>query len=128
MTERLFQAAGLAPGMRVLDVGSGAGDVAFLAAELVGPDGVVVGVDVDGAALATARARAELLGLRNVTFIEGDVGTAALDDAFDAAVGLFGMLGVVTGRRPEGEPPVGLGPVEGWILGQAGELPEPLPS
>ena len=50
------------------------------------------------------------------------------DDAFDAAVGLFGMLGVVTGRRPEGEPPVGLGPVEGWILGQAGELPEPLRS
>ena len=35
-TERLFRVAGLAPGMRVLDVGSGAGDVALLAAELVG--------------------------------------------------------------------------------------------
>ena len=87
MTQRLFRAAGLAPGMRVLDVGSGAGDVAFLAAELVGPEGAVVGVDVDGAALATARARAELLGLQNVKFVEGDVRTAALGDDFDAAVG-----------------------------------------
>jgi SAM-dependent methyltransferase len=87
VTQRLFRAAGLAPGMRVLDVGSGAGDVAFLAAELVGPEGAVVGVDVDGAALATARARAELLRLQNVRFVEGDVRTAALGDDFDAAVG-----------------------------------------
>ena len=92
MTERLFHAAGLAPGMRVLDVGSGAGDVALLAAELVGPEGVVVGVDVDGAALATARARAELLGLRNVRFLEGDVRTAALGDGFDAAVGRLVLM------------------------------------
>jgi SAM-dependent methyltransferase len=92
MTERLFHAAGLAPGMRVLDVGSGAGDVAFLAAELVGPEGVVVGVDVDGAALATARARADLLGLSNVRFVEGDVRTAALGDDFDAAVGRLVLM------------------------------------
>ena len=58
-TERLFHAAGLVPGMRVLDVGSGAGDVALLVADLVGPGGEVVGVDVDGAALeGRARARA----------------------------------------------------------------------
>lgn len=87
MTERLLAAAGLAPGMRVLDVGSGTGDVAFLVAELVGPDGVVVGVDVDGAALATARARAARVGLRNVRFVEGDVRTGAPADEFDAAVG-----------------------------------------
>lgn len=92
VTERLLQAAGLAPGMRVLDVGSGAGDVAFLAAELVGPEGVVVGVDVDGAVLATARARAELLGLRNVRFVEGDVRTVALGDDFDAAVGRLVLM------------------------------------
>jgi predicted methyltransferase len=49
-TERLFRAAGLEPGMRVLDVGSGAGDVAFLAADIVGSEGQVVGVNVDGAA------------------------------------------------------------------------------
>ncbi|MFL5862495.1 MAG: class I SAM-dependent methyltransferase [Solirubrobacteraceae bacterium] len=92
MTQRLLCAAGLAPGMRVLDVGSGAGDVAFLAAELVGPEGVVVGVDVDGAALDTARARAELLGLRNVRFVEGDAKTAALTDDFDGAVGRLVLM------------------------------------
>lgn len=73
--------------MRVLDVGSGVGDVAFLAASLVGRRGSVVGVDLDGAALEIARARAELLGLGNVTFLEADVRSVALDDGFDAAVG-----------------------------------------
>ena len=73
MTERLFRDAGVTHGMRVLDVGSGVGDVALLAARLVGPDGSVVGVDVDGSALETARARAGMLGLQNVTFIEGDI-------------------------------------------------------
>jgi SAM-dependent methyltransferase len=92
MTGRLLAAAGLVPGMRILDVGSGTGDVAFLAAELVGPRGAVVGVDVDGAALATARARAERLGLRNVGFVEGNVATAALGDDFDAAVGRLVLM------------------------------------
>ena len=55
LTERFFKKAGIAPGMKVLDVGSGVGDVAFLVAELVGPDGKVVGVDMDGAALEKAR-------------------------------------------------------------------------
>ena len=53
---RYFVAAGIAPGMRVLDVGSGAGDVALLLADLVGPGGEVVGVDRAAAALDTARA------------------------------------------------------------------------
>jgi ubiquinone/menaquinone biosynthesis C-methylase UbiE len=46
ITRRLLLAAGVASGMRVLDVGSGMGDVAFLAAELVGPAGHVVGADL----------------------------------------------------------------------------------
>jgi ubiquinone/menaquinone biosynthesis C-methylase UbiE len=86
-TEQLFRAAGLEPGMRVLEVGSGAGDVALLAAELVGPEGEVVGVDVDGAALEIARGRAQSLGLGNVSFVEGDARTAELEEGFDAAVG-----------------------------------------
>jgi ubiquinone/menaquinone biosynthesis C-methylase UbiE len=92
MTEGLFRDAGITPGMRVLDLGSGVGDVALLAARLVGPDGSVVGVDVDGSALETARARAGMLGLRNVTFIEGDVRSAATGIDFDAVVGRLVLL------------------------------------
>src|SRR5689334_15110837 len=47
-TERYFRAAGLAPGMRVLELGSGVGEVAVIAAEIVGPSGHVHGIDVDG--------------------------------------------------------------------------------
>ncbi|MCL2393904.1 MAG: class I SAM-dependent methyltransferase [Acidimicrobiaceae bacterium] len=78
--------------MRVLDVGSGAGDVAFLAAEIVGAAGEVVGVDVDGAALAVARGRAQSLGLHNVTFIEGDARSGELGGDFDAAVGRLVLM------------------------------------
>jgi tRNA A58 N-methylase Trm61 len=42
LTERVFQAAGLRPGMRLLDLGSGAGDVAMLAARLIGSEGEVI--------------------------------------------------------------------------------------
>ena len=62
-TRRLFEDAGLTTGMRILDVGSGAGDVALLTAELVGPTGAVVGLDRNPAILATAAARAEAAGL-----------------------------------------------------------------
>jgi len=44
-TERLFRNAGVARGQRVLDIGSGVGDVAMLVAELVGPTGEVVGFE-----------------------------------------------------------------------------------
>src|ERR1700722_3576073 len=44
-TERLMKNAEIGPGMRVLDLGCGAGDVSMLAAELVGPSGSVVGID-----------------------------------------------------------------------------------
>jgi cyclopropane fatty-acyl-phospholipid synthase-like methyltransferase len=58
-TERLLRAAGLGPGMRVLDLGTGAGSVALLAAEIVGPTGAVVSVDRDTDALAFAAAHAD---------------------------------------------------------------------
>ncbi len=47
LTERLFREAGIGPGQRVLDLGSGVGDVAMLAARLVGPSGEVVGIERD---------------------------------------------------------------------------------
>src|SRR5215813_12766817 len=47
LTERLFREAGVTPGQRVLELGSGVGDVAILVAQLVGPTGEVVGIERD---------------------------------------------------------------------------------
>jgi SAM-dependent methyltransferase len=88
MTERLLVDAGIGAGMRVLDIGCGRGDVAFIAARLVGKHGQVVGVDREPGALAVARARALELGLSHVTFVEGDFAAFPSEHgAFDAAVG-----------------------------------------
>ena len=76
-----------APGIKVLDVGSGAGDVAVLLAELVGPEGAIVGVDVYPAVLEAARARVRAAEFTNVTFVAEDIRDVALDDDFDAVVG-----------------------------------------
>lgn len=92
LTERLFRKAGIEQGMRVLDVGSGVGDVAFLLAEIVGPEGSVVGVDLDERALEKARKRAELIGLNNVEFIHGDIRSTELLGGFDAAAGRLVLL------------------------------------
>jgi SAM-dependent methyltransferase len=92
MTRRFFREAGIRPGMRVLDVGSGAGHTALLAAELVGDAGEVVGVDRAPAALATARGRAEARSLRNVSFVEGDPAAMSFDRPFDAAVGRYVLM------------------------------------
>ena len=89
ITERFFREAGLGPGMRVLDVGSGAGDVAFLAADIVGTTGEIVGVDRVPAALEVARARAAAKSLANVTFTEGDPTTMTFDRPFDAVIGRY---------------------------------------
>ena len=86
-TKRLFEQAGIMPGMKVLDVGSGAGDVALLLAELVGPTGSIVGVDVYPTVLETARVRLYSAGFEHATFLTGDIREVALDDDFDAVVG-----------------------------------------
>jgi len=86
-TRRLFEVAGIGPGMKVLDIGSGAGDTAMLAARLVGPHGRVIGVDLNPAIVDTARHRVRAVGYANVTFVEGDVAETPLDRDFDAIVG-----------------------------------------
>jgi SAM-dependent methyltransferase len=88
-TRRFLADAGITTGMRVLDVGSGTGDVAFAAADLVGPRGRVVGVDVNPVVLEMARSRAREEGRDNVVFVAGDCRTALLPDDVDAAVGRF---------------------------------------
>ena len=86
-TERLFREAGIGPGQRVLDISSGVGDVAILAASLVGPTGAVVGVERDRTTLAAARARIAKAGLANIRFIEADIPNAPTGETFDAVVG-----------------------------------------
>ena len=91
-TRFLCQRAGISKGMRVLEIGSGAGDVAFMLAQLVGASGQVVGVDINSNILETARQRAATEGIENVEFIPGDARTLAFDDKFDAVVGRFVLM------------------------------------
>ena len=92
LTERLFVAAGIEQGMRVLDIGCGAGDVSFLVARLIGPRGCVVGVDRSPAAIASARSRAAEAGLKNITFVENEFLSFSSSFQFDAAVGRFILI------------------------------------
>ena len=91
-TQRLCKRAGITQGMRVLEIGSGAGDVALTLAELVGPAGQVVGVDINPSILDTARQRVTDAGIRNVEFIAGDARMLAFADKFDAIVGRFVLM------------------------------------
>jgi len=91
-TERLFREAGIGPGHRVLDLGSGMGDVSMLVAGLVGASGEVVGIDRDAASIERAKARVAASGLLNVTFLKTDVNRIVIDQPFDAAVGRFILM------------------------------------
>jgi SAM-dependent methyltransferase len=86
-TRRMLEAAGIRAGMNVLDLGSGAGDVALLAASMVGATGCVVGIDSNAAVLDMARRRAQTAGLTQLRFIAADIRDAELDDDFDAIIG-----------------------------------------
>lgn len=90
LTRRVLEHAGLAPGMRVLDLGSGAGNVTRLAAALVGPSGSVVGVDKDPDAVALAAHRTVA---PNVRYRVADAATLeGIEDGFDAVVGRLVLL------------------------------------
>jgi ubiquinone/menaquinone biosynthesis C-methylase UbiE len=92
ITRQFFQEAGISAGMRVLDVGSGTGDVAFLTTDLVGETGEVIGTDKATAALSIARQRAAAKGSHNVSFRAGDPTEIAFDRPFDAVVGRYVLL------------------------------------
>lgn len=87
VTVRALREAGIAEGMRVLDLGCGTGAVSLAAAELVGPSGAVVGIDRSPKGLAVARRHAASRGLDQVEFITGEI------DALDGAEGFDGLVG-----------------------------------
>lgn len=88
LTGELLDAAELRPGWRVLDLGSGTGSVSLLAAERVGPDGFVLGIDRDAETVDRARRDMAERGVSNVDFQVGDVQTLdGVEGGFDAVVG-----------------------------------------
>ncbi len=91
ITRRFFETAGIAEGMRVLDVGSGAGHTAMLLADIVGPTGEVVGADPSAVAIEAAKARIAAAGIANVSFRHGDPATMALG-RFDAVAGRYVLM------------------------------------
>jgi arsenite methyltransferase len=77
----------LAPGERVLDVGSGAGTDSLVAAQMVGPEGRVTGVDMTQEMLAKARSAAEEMGQANVQFVEAEAERLPFEpDAVDVVI------------------------------------------
>jgi 2-polyprenyl-3-methyl-5-hydroxy-6-metoxy-1,4-benzoquinol methylase len=92
ITRRLLLETGLQPGMRVLDIGCGSGDVSLLLAEMVGPTGSVVGIDRSPAALALARERARAAGHPGMTFHEAAAENYADPAPFDLAIGRYVLM------------------------------------
>ncbi|HEY8725073.1 MAG TPA: methyltransferase domain-containing protein, partial [Gaiellaceae bacterium] len=75
-----FSLGRLEAGERVADLGSGAGTDSLVAAQMVGPDGHVTGIDMTPEMLAKARAAAEELGAENVEFVEGEIERLPFED------------------------------------------------
>ena len=77
----------LAPGERVLDLGSGAGTDSLIAAQMVGETGRVTGIDMTREMLAKARTAATEIGATNVEFVEGEAEHLPFDDeSFDIVI------------------------------------------
>ena len=90
-TDETLRRAGVGPGMRVLDLGCGVGDVSLAASRLVGEHGFVLGIDRSTEAVTTARRRMAGLGIGWVEFREADVFDLAVD-GFDAVIGRFILM------------------------------------
>ena len=89
LTRDILLRAGLAPGMRVLDIGCGAGDVSIIAADIVGSQGAVQGIDPSTEALSLARSRLDSMGKSWVKFAPGTIESIGDVSEFDAIIGRF---------------------------------------
>jgi len=87
LTADVLRRAGIASGMRVLDLGCGVGDVSFLAARMVGATGTVLGIDRSASSIETARRRANAIHIRNVQFETAELDTFNTAQTFDAVIG-----------------------------------------
>lgn len=80
------------PGERVLDVGCGLGETTLALAEMVGPDGEVVGIDAGERFVDAAAEEAAANGIENVRYVTGDVQVADLGSGYDLAFSRFGTM------------------------------------
>ena len=93
MTRRFLADAGIGPGMRVVEIGCGGGEVTQLLAELVGQSGRIVAIDREPGALAIARQRMRERHMEHVQFVQCDLTapaaalTAYAPGSFDALAG-----------------------------------------
>jgi SAM-dependent methyltransferase len=89
VTRRLIRECGIGPGMCVLEIGCGVGDVSMLLAEAVGEAGSVVAFDREAHAVKMAQARALAAGYRQVEFVVASHDAFPERPAFDAAIGRY---------------------------------------
>ena len=85
-TEALLRAAGIGGPMRVLDLGTGLGHVAFLVADLLDPGGSVLGVDQAERLLEVAEGTRAAAGADNIGFLHADARAFSASEPFDAIV------------------------------------------
>jgi SAM-dependent methyltransferase len=92
VTERLLRQAAVKQGMRVLDVGCGAGDVSLLAAEMVGAFGSIIGIDRSPEAIAMAKERARQHGFQQADFSVSSVEDFSPTEPFDMVIGRYVLM------------------------------------
>jgi len=96
--EKIFQRAGLEEGMKLLDVGSGPGRLALPASSRVGMTGEVVALDIQPGMLEKLKARAEVMGIKNIRLIHAAAGSGKTDkEYFDRAI-LVTVLGEIPNK------------------------------
>jgi len=124
LNHRLVADARLRAGLRVLDLGSGTGYPALLAAQTVGSDGTVIGIDLAEQMLNAAQRKASSLRLSNVTFRTGDVTTLPFEAAsFDAVTSRFCLMFLPEIQKATAEIARVLKP-GGWLAAAVWSAPE----
>jgi ubiquinone/menaquinone biosynthesis C-methylase UbiE len=92
VTERLLRQTAVKEGMRVLDIGCGAGDVSLLAAEIVGASGSTIGIDRSPEAIAMAKERARHHGFQQADFYVSSVEDFFPTEPFDMVIGRYVLM------------------------------------